>query len=376
MTMHEKYGCIGCRAFVVLVGLLIVSCTARKGEDAPVQRLTRPMMGTLVEVVWRNGDPAPGTSARVRAITDHMQGLADRMTSYGDDSEVSRINMAAGREPVKVSEDVLEVIEKSLEISRLTQGAFDVTVAPVEAAWGDIQRGGGDGRLPRKDEIRKALSTVGYRGVRVNQREKTVFLEKKGARLDLGGIAKGYIVDQGMKQLETLGLSCFMINAGGDIRASVDEKGPPWKIGLQDPFERGRLLGVFRVRQGAVVTSGTYERYRDTEQGRLSHILDPRTGLPVKGLVSVTVLSEEAVFADALATALMVMGRKKGFDLLQRLDSVQGVFVETDGTFWVEEGLKAMFEPQVLPAGFTLRFYRITPDSLASGSRQGNPEAR
>ena len=360
----------------VLFSLLVVCCKTLENGDARVRRLTRPMMGTLVEVVWRAKKGAPDLFAEAREVADRMEGLADRMSLYSNESEVARINREAGRRPVKVSEEVFEVIEKSLEVSRLTRGAFDVTVGPVETVWGDIQSSEGEGRLPDVAEIREALADVGYRGIRLNQKEHTVFLEKKGARLDLGGIAKGYIVDQGMRWLKGQGNRDVMINAGGDIRATAEKGGTAWKVGLQDPFERSRLLGVFRIRQGAVVTSGTYERYRDTEQGRVSHILDPGTGMPVKDLVSVTVLAHEAAFADALATALMVMGRKKGLALLKRLHAVKGVFIEEDGTFWVEEGLKEIFELEPLAGQYTLRFYGFNEVPSDSGSPSEPPEVR
>ena len=285
------------------------------------------------------------------------------MSLYSPGSELAEVNAAAGRAPVKVSHELLVVIEKSLEISRMTGGAFDATVGSVEAVWGDIQREGG-GKLPGEEAIRDALDCVGYQHVRIDGVARTVFLEKEGMRLDLGGIAKGYIVDRGMDWLERRGIREALVNAGGDILASGFRENSSWRIGLQDPFEQGGLLGVFLVRQGAVVTSGSYERYFETAEGRFAHILNPKTGRPVEGLLSVTVIAEEAFLADALATAMMVGGREDAISLLGRFSSAKGVLVEQDGTIWVDDKLRDVLKLGPLPSRNSVRFYRSASLSL------------
>jgi thiamine biosynthesis lipoprotein len=321
------------------------------------------MMGTLVEVVWRTTGEGTGAEA-VRSTLDRMEALSSRMSLYSPASELVEINAAAGKAPVKVSLELLDVIEKSLTLSRMTGGAFDATVGSVEAVWGDIQREGG-GRLPGEEDVRDALDWVGYERVRVDREMKTVFLEKEGMRLDLGGIAKGYIVDQAMAWLNGRGLQDALINAGGDIRVSGTDESPPWRIGVQDPFEKGRLLGFFSLQQGAVVTSGTYERYFEGEGKRFAHIIDPATGRPVEGLVSATVITEESFMADALATAVMVKGRQEGIAMLGRFPGARAVFVERDGTIWVAEDLKDVLELAPLPSRNAVRFYG-TPVSFLS----------
>jgi thiamine biosynthesis lipoprotein len=275
---------------------------------------------------------------------------------------LAEINAAAGKAPVKVSDELVDLIDKSLILARKTGGAFDPTVGSVEAVWGDIQREGG-GRLPDKEAVRAALGRVGYQHVRVDAGARTVFLPKEGMRLDLGGIAKGYIIDQGMAWLNRQGIETALINAGGDIRVCGSPESPWWRVGLQDPLERGHLLGVFLLRDGTVATSGTYERYFETEEGTFAHILNPSTGQPVEGLLSVTVIAEEAFLADALATALMVRGRKDGFVLLKAFPSAKGVLVEPDGTIWVEDRLKDVLKLGPLPSRNALRFYASVPVS-------------
>jgi len=301
-----------------------------------------------------------------------MQDLSRRMSLFEPDSELSKINAGAGAHPVPVSPEMMEVVGRALEISSMSGGAFDATVGSVEAVWGDIQHGGAVGRIPDEGTLHQALAKVGYPGVRRDPEARTVFLEREGARLDLGGIAKGYIVDQGVQGLRAQGMDCVMINAGGDIRASGCGGAPVWKVGLQDPFEKGRLLGVFLVRDRAVVTSGSYERYFENEQGRFSHILDPHTGRPAAGPVSVTVLADRADIADGLATAFMVTGREKGMALLRRLGSVEAVFVEADGSIWMDGRLRDRFEPGPLPEKMTIRYYSAAEEPV----RAGEPPSR
>jgi thiamine biosynthesis lipoprotein len=354
---------------VLLIGLsLFNGCSPRPSLEEGVRRVTRPMMGTLVEIVWRTRGGEHEAEA-VRTALNRMDALAARMSLYDPSSELVKLNAAAGKAPVEVSDELLEVIERSLTVSGMTGGAFDVTVGPVEAAWGDIQREGG-GRVPGDQAVRDALDRVGYEHVRIDRKAKTVFLEKEGMRIDLGGIAKGYIVDQGMAWVDRGGIKDALVNAGGDIRASGGPESPPWRIGLQDPLEKGGLLGFFSLREGAIVTSGTYERYFQAKEGRFAHIVDPRTGRPVRGLLGVTVVAEESSLADALATAAMVGGREGGIDLLNRFPGVRGVLVDEEGTVWVEQGLKEVLELDSLPARYTVRFYG-GPASLRMGMPQG-----
>ncbi len=334
---------------------LISCCTPAGSQDVVSHRLTRPMMGTLVEVVWRGHGDAKEAD-RVRTVMDKMETLAASMNLHDPESELANINMAAGKRGVKISDNLFNVIQKSLEVSRLTGGAFDITVGPLEEIWGDIQWGG-VGRRPHEEEILQALTKVEYKQIKADQQEKTVFLEGQGTRLDLGGIAKGYVVDYGLGRLEGKGFQNVLINAGGDIRAVGNKQEPLWKVGLQDPFEKGKLLGVFLIEDGAIVTSGTYERFIETEEGTYSHILNPGTGFPAKGLVSATVFADQAAYADALATALMVLSRPEGISLLRRLRSVQGVLVEEDGTIWVDEDLKAVLKLEALPKRNRVKFF-------------------
>jgi len=356
-----------CLAWVL--GALLAACSVREGPaPRPVQRVTRPMMGTLVEVLWREAPGDRDRADQARAALDRMGELAAAMNLFDPGSELSRINGEAGKQPVKVSPEMMAVLSLALDVSSRTGGAFDVTVGSVEGLWGDIQHGGSAGRGPEGEARGRALAGGGAGNVVLNREAGTVFLPLAGTRLDLGGFAKGYIVDQGVERLGEGGLRCFMINAGGDIRCSgCGQPVPPWKVGLQDPFEKGALLGVFRVRGEAVVTSGSYERYFENAQGRFSHIMDPKTGRPARGPVSVTVVAATAAEADGLATAFMVTGRQGALPVLRRMEAVRTVFVDADGTIWLDDRLQGMFQAGPLARNMTLRTFRASsPASAAS----------
>ncbi len=338
------------------LSVFILCGAAAAAQEAESRRLARPMMGTIVEIVWRDHDEAKAAD-KVRSAMDKMAAMAASMNLHDPGSELSNINKAAGKSAVKISDDLFEVITKSLEVSRLTTGAFDISIGSLEKIWGNIQWGRG-GRRPLEEEIRQTLSIIHDQHIKVDQTQKTVFFEDPGIRLDLGGIAKGYIVDYGLECLKRKGFKNVLINAGGDIRATGTMQAPLWRIGVQNPFEKEKLLGVSAIRNGAVVTSGTYERFFEVAGETYSHVLNPATGHPVKSVVSVTVFADKAAYADALATALMVLGREEGISLLRKLPSVHGLLVEESGTIWMDEDLKEVLKLKALPQNTSINFFQ------------------
>jgi len=349
------------RFSVILAFGVVLACfpfmALAKGQvpASPPQRIMRPMMGTLVEVLWR-GPEDSGRAETVHKTMAQMDALAGMMSLKQGDSFVAKINSAAGKTAVQVPEALIQVIETSLNISKLTGGAFDITVGALETAWGDIQFGQG-GRLPGKEEINAALSKVDYNKIVLNNEDKSVFLKLKGTRIDLGGIAKGYIIGHGLQRLNEGNIESALINAGGDISASSRQGDPLWRVGLQDPFEKGKLLGVFLIDNGAVVTSGSYERFYETQAGTYTHILDPATGQPVKKIVSVTILADDAAFADGLATALMVASPEAGMALINKSENVHGVIIDVGGTIWIDKRLKQKLQLTPLSPEKKVRFF-------------------
>jgi thiamine biosynthesis lipoprotein len=266
-------------------------------------------------------------------------------TENSPENDIGRINRNAGREPVKVPEDLITVLEKALYYAERGGGAFDPTIGPLVNLWGI---GTETARVPGEDEIQAALALVNWRDVLVNRKEGTVFLRKPGMALDLGAIAKGYAADEAAALIKKSGLRRGIIDLGGNILALGERQGNrPWRIGVQDPDrERGDYLGVLRVQDKSIVTSGVYERYFEAEGRQYHHILSTQNGYPVdNGLLSVTVIADFSIDADGLSTTAFALGYEKGRALIESLPRVEAIFVFTGLSIRGTPGAMEIFTP-------------------------------
>ncbi|MDR0638649.1 MAG: FAD:protein FMN transferase [Spirochaetaceae bacterium] len=247
-------------------------------------------------------------------------------------SELSQVNQNAGIRPVAVSGELITVLQRALFFANLTDGAFNPAVGPLVKLW---NIGAENARLPGESEIAAALSLIDYCGIEVDEANQTVFLKYEGMSLDLGGIAKGYAADELVNILRAAGIRRAVIDLGGNIYAH-GSKTPKqkWRIGIQNPFSpRGEYLAVEESADETLVTSGVYERFFEENGVRYHHILDPKTGYPAdSGLLSVTVIAESSLDADALSTSLFVLGYEQGCGLLSRFPGIEAVFVFRDAT--------------------------------------------
>ncbi len=299
---------------------------------------TRMLMGTLVEVTLVDGNRVGFDNAAEKAFAE-IKRDEEIFSSYKPESDAVRVSQAAGKNPVKVSLEFIEALKTALKVSELSGGAFDPTIGALGRLWG---YSGEKGVVPSKDEIKKALPLVDYKKVSVDEKTGTVFLKTKGMTINLGGVAKGYIVSKAVEVLKKNGVTEGIIKAGGDMVAFRNKpgQGKPFKIGIQHPREKGKLLGVAHVTNGAVSTSGDYERFFIVAGRRLHHILDPKTGYPADKSMSVTIIGPDATKADALSTAIFVMGPEAGMKLIERLDGYEGVIVDTEGKVMTSKGFK------------------------------------
>lgn len=312
--------------------LLLVSLLHKR----PIESVTyiKTLMGTVVEVtIIDAGTSKPDEAAE--AAFGEIKRLEKVFSSYDPDSEISRISSSAGK-MVKVSPEAVEVIGEALRVARLSNGAFDPTVGALKPVWG---YSGEKGVVPTAEEVRRYLQFVDYRRVIVDKDGSAVGLEKRGMVLNLGGIAKGYIVKRAVEALKRSGVRRGIIHAGGDMTVFQTGSSEPFTIGVQDPREK-KLLGSVKLLNGAVATSGDYERYFIKDGVRYHHILDPATGFPANLSRSVTIVAEDPVAADALSTAVFVMGPDKGMELVEGLEKVEAVIVGSDGKVTVSKGLE------------------------------------
>ncbi len=258
-------------------------------------------------------------------------------------SEISEINRNAGVKAVSVSDETYGLIEEALRIAAETNGALDITVGPLVGEWGI---GSENAHVPPEQTIETLLSLVGYQDVELDSRAKTVFLPKKGMKIDLGAVAKGFAADEAVRLLRDAEVDRGIIDFGGNIVVFGRKQGKGfWRIGIQQPDDsRGKYFGIVELEQGAVVSSGTYERYFIRDGIRYHHILDPAAGYPVRNsLESVTIVTESGTEADAYSTAVFVMGLETGFSFITEKNGLEAVFVTKEKNVYVTEGLRESY---------------------------------
>lgn len=319
---------------IIFLFLFLTVCDTQKVEKPTVKQAF--LLDTIVEVSAHGPKAEEAIVIAFKRIAD----IQDKMTSHGNDSEVLRINNAAGKKSVKVSQDTFYVIEKGLLYSEKTQGSFDITVGPLVKIWGI---GTEDAKIPHKEQILKAIELVNFQDVKLDKKNTSVFLKKPEMALDLGGIAKGYAADETVRLLKGNGIKSALIDLGGNIYAIGHKPdGSKWKIGIQDPFKpRGNNLAILEISDKTIVTSGIYERFFEKNNKKYHHILDTSTGYPVEnGLASVTIISNSSIDADAISTAVFAMGLKKGMAFIESLSVAEAIFVTNDCKVYVSSGIQ------------------------------------
>ena len=258
------------------------------------------------------------------------------ISSWKTTSETSNINKNAGVNPVKVSEELFSLIQRALQISNLTDGAFDISYASMDKLW---KYDGSMTQMPSKEAIKKSVAKVGYQDIIVDPKNSTVFLKNKGMKIGFGAIGKGYAADKAKKLLISNGVSGGIINASGDINSwGSKPSGSSWQVAITNPLNKNKAFAMLPIKD-AVVTSGNYEKYVTFNSRRYSHIIDPRTGYPSQGIISVTVFAPKAELADALATSVFVMGVETGIDRINQLKAVVCIIITDTGNIITSNNL-------------------------------------
>lgn len=313
--------------------------SATPGAQSP-QRVSRPLMGTQVDIVVDGLDAPLGRHAIDQAYAE-MARLEALLSRYRPDSAVSRISRAAGIQPVEVPPEVMRLLQAAQQMHGFSGGAFDITVGSLKG-W---RFEAGHQAAPSASEIARQLRRVDARRLVLDERAGTAYLAEQGMALDLGGIAKLPILEAGMQVLRNHGVGHALINGGGDVLVMGQLQGRPWRVGLRDPRAPERLLGVLPVQGRAVVaSSGDYERFFMAAGQRRHHILDPRTGYPTGGVHGVSLLARDVAEVNGLGAAMMVRGAKAGQALVARRPGVQALVVSQDGGAWYSAGMAASME--------------------------------
>jgi thiamine biosynthesis lipoprotein len=311
------------------VAFFLVSGPARADWHADA----RPKMGTEVSVYFWHADDARG-----QAIIDEIFAEVDRinasMSTYVESSRISEINRRAADEAVLAGEELFQLIRRSLDISVLTRGAFDITYDSVGQHYDFRER-----QRPDEATVEAERVNIDFRHVKLDSAAGTVRFDQRGVRINLGGIAKGYVVERGVDILRQHGVEYGVVTAGGDSRLLGDRRGRPWMIGIRDPREDGEVAISVPLEDEAISTSGDYERYFDEDGMRYHHIIKPSSGRPVEGIHSATVIGPDAVMTDALSTAVFVMGVDEGLKLIGCLPDYEAIVIDANGQIYYSTGL-------------------------------------
>ena len=313
--------------YILLFLLLIASACHR---EQSLYNKSERIMGSIFEITAFSVDMAECQKVVDEAFKEMR--LVDRlMSTYNSESEISQLNRLAGVSSLKVSQQVMEIIQEAKRYSELTDGAFDVTVGTLVELWGFKHK---DWRFPDASEIQQVLPLVNYKNILLDEETQTVKLKLAGMKIGLGAIGKGYAVDKAIETLKRHGIKHALVNASGSIFAlgtKIDKT--EWTVGIRHPRgSREQIFATLQIENQGVATSGDYENFFVKDGKRYSHLLDPRTGKPVdNGMLSVTIVAQTATEADALSTSVFMLGVDRGLKLIEELDGVEGVLIRATG---------------------------------------------
>lgn len=324
------------RSGIFVLGLFLMPMTFVVGQTRVFHLSTERMGSSFVYTIESSDSISAVTS--LAAADQEVARIEALISSWQSDSETSAINRQAGVQPTTVSQELVQLISRAIKVAELTGGSFDPSYAGLDRFW---KFDSTMAILPDSSEVMNSVRRIDYRKIQVNEKDSTVFLPDSGMKIGFGAIGKGYAADKAKQILIERGVEAGVVNAGGDLICWGErEQGQPWQVSIADPIHPNRILATLPIRNLAVVTSGNYERFVYLNGERYSHILDPRTGWPVKGIRSVTVLSPIAEFSDALATALFVMGEAQALSLVNQLSGVECLMITEDNRMMTSEGLK------------------------------------
>lgn len=304
--------------------------------DELYRRSTR-LMGNQFEFAIVAGDDTWAQSVIDQGIAE-VQRIEKLLTTYNDSSETNLINKNAGIKPVKVSREVFDLIDRSNKISSITQGAFDITYGSIDKKlWNFDQE---MKALPDPRVAKTMVRLINYRNVVLDKERSTVFLREKGMRIGFGGIGKGYAADQAKSTMMKAGATSGIVNASGDLTVwGHQPNGEPWTIGVADPDKRKLPFASMQLNNASVATSGNYEKYVIIDGVKYSHTIDPKTGYPVRGIKSVTIICSRAEIADAMATPVMVMGIKAGMNLINQVKDIACIIIDDNDRIYTSDNI-------------------------------------
>ncbi len=286
------------------------------------------LMGSKFEITLVDKDSLSAEKNIDKSI-DEIRRIENLISEWKPETQISEVNKNAGIKPVKVDPEVFALTEKGIYFSKLTDGAFDISIVAMDKIW---KFDDSMNELPSEESIKNSVKNVGYQNIILDKTNSTIFLKNKGMKIGFGSIGKGYAADKTRELMKSFGVKAGIINASGDISTwGTQPDGKLWAIGINDPFKDDKIAAVLYLKENAVTTSGSYEKYAEIHGKRYSHIMNPKTGYPSTGLTSVTVIGPNATMANGFSTSIMVLGKKEGLKLIKKFPEYQYLIIEDSG---------------------------------------------
>lgn len=319
------------KAFVLIVLLFSIGSFGQI-----VQKRKLFMLGSPFEMTVVAKDTVQGNVYIDLAVAE-VKRIENLISDWIPSTQISQVNTNAGIKPVKVDEEVFDLVDRAIKISKITKGAFDISYASMDKIW---KFDGSMKEMPTPEAVKKSVEKIGYQNIILDPKTKTIFLKNQGMKLGLGGIGQGFIADKIKVLLESKGCTSGIVNVSGDINTwgrQID--GKPWTVGIINPMNKNKVFATFPLEDNAVETSGSYEKYVVFNGIRYSHIIDPRTGYPAQGVVSVSVFAKQTEIADGLATGIFVLGVEVGLDLVNQLKGIECIIIDDKGKMHSSKGI-------------------------------------
>ncbi len=315
----------------------LAGCVELRPDPPPLAvKRAQVHMGTLVTITAVASDKDAANRA-IQAGFDEIKRLERLLSTWRSNSELSHVNAEAGLQPVRVSPETLELVVRSMEMSQLTDGGFNIAVGPAMEAWSFTERQ----RIPSDEELQHLKPLVDWTNIQINNEAQTIFLPHKGMRVDIGGIGKGYAADRAVEEMKRAGAQSGVVALSGDIKTfGVLPERDGFPVGIKHPREEETLIAVIDLKDEAISTAGDYERFFERDGVRYHHILDSQTLRPARGCQSVTVIAKEGAVADGLDTGIFVLGPTRGMELVERLPDVEAIIIDEEGRVTVSSGLR------------------------------------
>lgn len=318
----------------LLISIFVLSCSVSLGQQ--VFKKKQSLLGSPFEITVVASDSILGNQYTDMAIAE-VKRIENLISDWIPTSQISKVNQNAGIAPVQVDKEVYDLVERAIAISKLTSGAFDISYASMDRIW---KFDGSMKEMPTPEAIKKSVEKVGYQNIILNPQNTSIFLKNKGMKLGLGGIGQGYIADKIKALLQVKGCKSGLVNVSGDINTwGTQPDGKSWTVGIVNPMNKNKVFATFPLEDSAVETSGSYEKYVTFNGKRYSHIIDPRTGYPASGIISVSVFAKQTELADALATGIFVLGIDVGLDLINQLNGIGCIIVDDKGNIHVSKNI-------------------------------------